>query len=429
MKRLLAAIPFVAFAYVLIGQPVLERLLPGPLNHKVVWPALFLLTIILAVIYRKELDLQRFKEPPLSLLLIFLCFAGASVFWAFSPPEAFKRWIAAAMAVTTIILPLTMREPKAQTLDRLFWIYVVAIFINAIFVLSEPSDGARGHTGYFYHKQYLGMCVSVAILLAGYMIAWRHRYIVPALITMAVSIWLIVEADSRAAMGFAILAPIIAFVTFIFGRQTKLSLGLVVSIIPISFMAFSLFVPNLAERLSFHVFGDPTFTGRTLIWDWVETQAAMKPWFGWGFHSFWFVPNSPSFTAPGFVSEMPSAHSGYLDLRLETGYIGIGLFLAYVVATLNALGRFGQDNPGRMFCFLSLYIYIMMMNLMESLWFTLFDPLWLLFLFLSASSLQREKAPHLVSPISEPEQSRKHRFPHSTIGAPRPKTRTHSLLA
>lgn len=423
MRRLFAVIPLVAFAYVLIGQPVVDQLSPGLLNHKVLWPALFALTLLLAVRFRRDLNLQQLKKPPISVLLAFLCFAGVSVLWAYSPADSLKRWIGAAMIVVTIVLPLTLKKPRVDIVDGLFWLYTIAVLINAIFVLTTPAMISRegvpmGRTGYYYHKQYLGMCVSVAIIMAAHMILWRRRRIVPAIVTLSVSVWLLLEAESRASMGFAILAPMVAALTLLASRQTNLSLALVVSILPASFMALSLFIPNIPERLSFHVFGDPTFSGRTLIWDWVETQAALKPLFGWGFHSFWFVPNSPSFTAPGFISEMPASHSGYLDLRLETGYLGIGLFLAYLVASLHSLERLRKEDAGRTLYFLSLFIYIMTMNLMETLWFTSFDPLWTLFLILSASTVESQTTRSPVSKISQLTKASSHRFPHSAIRSP-----------
>ncbi|MGD9667552.1 MAG: O-antigen ligase family protein [Hyphomicrobiaceae bacterium] len=419
MSRLLGAIPTLAFAYVLIVQPVFDRAAPGLLNKQILWPALFALTLLFATICRRELDLDQLKKPPFMLLICFLCFSGASVLWAHSPPDSLKRWIGAIMIVTTIVLPMTLRKPTPDIIVGLFWLYATSIAINAIFVLTTPpmmtDDGhVMGHTGYFYHKQYLGMCASVAILLATHMILSGRR-LVASFITICLAAWVMAEAQSRAALGFGIIAVGAAYATLLMSKITKLSVALLVSLIPATFMSLSLVIPNIPERLSSRIYGDPTFSGRTIIWDWVETQAALKPWLGWGFHSFWFVPNSPSFNAPGFVRDMPASHSGYLDMRLETGYFGLLLFLAFIVATLYSLERVRQHHPDWGPPFLSLFIYVLVMNLLETIWFVQYDPLWILFLLLAANAARYEATHFSAVKILEPKKTRAHQFAHSTI--------------
>lgn len=54
------------------------------------------------------------------------------------------------------------------------------------------------------------------------------------------------------------------------------------------------------------LYGDSTFTGRTIIWDFANMQIAKKPLLGWGYQSFWLVgPDAPSIVeAPGWVKDM-----------------------------------------------------------------------------------------------------------------------------
>ena len=66
------------------------------------------------------------------------------------------------------------------------------------------------------------------------------------------------------------------------------------------------------NRLSYMLYGDPTFTGRTIIWDFANYEISRRPLLGWGYQSFWLVgPDAPSIVdAPGFVKAMPNAHNG-----------------------------------------------------------------------------------------------------------------------
>ncbi len=94
------------------------------------------------------------------------------------------------------------------------------------------------------------------------------------------------------------------------------------------------------------LYGDSTFTGRTIIWDFLHTQIAKSPLVGWGYQSFWLVgPDGPSVVdAPGWVKDMPNAHNGYLDTMVEMGYVGLLLLLTFIGATLHAVGRLADRD-------------------------------------------------------------------------------------
>ena len=98
-------------------------------------------------------------------------------------------------------------------------------------------------------------------------------------------------------------------------------------------------------------------------------EIARSPLVGWGYQSFWLVPNSPAVTdAPGWVKMMPNAHNGYIDTKLEMGYIGLAFLLAFLLATLHAVGRVADRDPTRARLVLSLALFIILYNFFESLW-------------------------------------------------------------
>ncbi len=115
------------------------------------------------------------------------------------------------------------------------------------------------------------------------------------------------------------------------------------------------------ERLSYILYHDSTLTGRTIIWDFAESEIARSPLVGWGYQSFWLVPNSPAYTeAPGWVKMMPNAHNGYYDTMLEMGYVGLAFLLAFILATLHAVGRVADRDPGRALLLLSLALFVIL---------------------------------------------------------------------
>ncbi len=83
---------------------------------------------------------------------------------------------------------------------------------------------------------------------------------------------------------------------------------------------------------------------------------------------------------------MPNAHNGYYDTTLEMGYIGYGLLVIFVIATLHAMGRVADRDPARGWLVLSLAVYIIMWNYLESLWMRGFEFLWVVFLIIAAEA-------------------------------------------
>ena len=133
------------------------------------------------------------------------------------------------------------------------------------------------------------------------------------------------------------------------------------------------------------LYGDSTFTGRAIIWDFANYEIARRPLLGWGYQSFWLAgPGAPSIVdAPGWVKVMPNAHNGYKDTMLEMGYVGFALLIAFIIATLHAIGRVADRDSARAWAVLSLALFVIIYNGLESTWMRGFEFLWVVFLILA----------------------------------------------
>jgi O-antigen ligase len=171
-------------------------------------------------------------------------------------------------------------------------------------------------------------------------------------------------------------------------RTTRISPALILLSIPVGFYIFSSVTGFTVYRLSNILYGDPTFTGRSVIWEFVKTEIDHRPLLGWGYQSFWLAgPDAPSIVnAPGWVKTMPNAHNGYLDTMVELGYVGYALLLAFIIATLHAIGRVADRAPLRAWLLLSLAIHIIITNGLETLWMRGFEMLWVVFVIIAAET-------------------------------------------
>ena len=84
-----------------------------------------------------------------------------------------------------------------------------------------------------------------------------------------------------------------------------------------------------------------TLSGRVEIWHAVWPFVMQRPWLGWGYEAFWRGWTGPSYQVSAAVHFLVfHAHNGYLDLWLQTGIVGLGLFAAaYAQAWLRVWRR------------------------------------------------------------------------------------------
>jgi exopolysaccharide production protein ExoQ len=409
-----AIIPIAVFVFALIIAPVLiyfdsatsgsslasrlQNLMTPRPENRFVWPALAAISVFLA--FRNWFRLT--WPPNIICLITYLAFAGVSALWAFKPELSFIRFVAQVMILTSILLPTMLAAPTADIMRGLFLCYAFALALNLFFVHNQSPiyyDNVNiGYPGYFPFKGHLGECAVVAFLLSLHeMLYSGHRRALGIMVVIA-AIYLTILSKSKGSFGIGIIAPLLAGITLITCKRMRLSPAIALLPIPIFYAVFSKVYGNLVNRISWYLYGNYTLSGRTIIWDFANYEIARKPLLGWGYQSFWLVgPDAPSIVdAPGWVKTMPSAHNGYLDTMLEMGDVGLALLLIFIMATLHAIGRVLDRDPARAWLLLSLALFVILTNFLESNWMRGADTLWLIFVILSAEAGRYWRTSRLV---------------------------------
>lgn len=186
----------------------------------------------------------------------------------------------------------------------------------------------------------------------------------------------------------ALLAPLLAGLTLMIANRLRISPAIVLLPIPLCYAILSAIIDNFINRISWILYNNYTLTGRTLIWDFANFEIARRPLFGWGYQSFWLAgPDAPSITdAPGWVKAMPSSHNGYLDTMVDMGYVGLVFLVIFIFTTLHAIGRVSDREPTRAWLLLSLALFVILTNFIETTWMHGMDMLWLMFLIVAAEA-------------------------------------------
>ena len=388
-----AIVPILVCVFATIVSPLEYSIFNLPpyetrLDTRIFWPVMAAISIVLAVQHR-----SRFPGPLPShiiCLLVYLAFAGASVLWSFNPRVSFIRFAQQAMIVISIVLPAMLAAPTADMMRGLFlWCFAPAAILNIFFVMNNsPSIVAelKGYPGFFLGKNYLGEFAAIPFLLALHEMLYSGLRRALGIVVVAIAAWLLFWANSKTAFGLALLVPLLAGLTLLVRKITRISPAVILLSIPLCFVLLSSVSNFSIERLGYMLYGDLSLTGRTVIWDFANNQIARRPLLGWGYQSFWLAgPDAPSIVdAPGWVKTMPDGHNGYVDTKLELGYVGLALLVSFIIATLHGVGRMADRDPARAWLVLSLALFIIVYNFLESLWMRSYEFLWVLFLILAA---------------------------------------------
>jgi exopolysaccharide production protein ExoQ len=403
-----AIVPILAVAYVIIVSPLLAILFPNPgagmsaiaklqslmtprPENKIFWPALVAISVVLAM--RNRTRLVRLTLPPhIICLLAYLAFCGASVLWAFKPELSFTRFVLQVTMIISIVLPGMLAARTTDMMRGVFLCFAFASLLNVFFVLEQPpmlyeNGDILGYPGYFSFKGILGECAAITFLLALHEMLHPGLRRVVGIIAAVIAISLIFPSYSKGSLGIAIIAPLLAGLTLIAGKKMGVSPAIVLLPIPLCYEVLS-YIPsvNIVSRISWYLYGNYTLSGRTIIWDFLRYELGRKPLLGWGYQSFWQVgPDGPSIVDnPGWISQMPSGHNGYMDVMVEIGHVGFPFLIVFILATLHALGRVADRDPTRAWLLLSLALFIIITNTLESVWMRGQDMQWTLFLILVA---------------------------------------------
>lgn len=296
------------------------------------------------------------------------------------------------MLVISIVFPILL---TARSVDIMRWVFLVftsALILNLSFVLNQDpmtfENGRKAYIGYFTWKGILGECAAFTFMLALYEILFPGRRRVLGLIAISTAVYIVFQSDSKGALSFAIVAPALAIVVLYLAKKLRISPALVLAPIPIIYTILSVLLGGLASRISWHLYGNYNLTGRTIIWDFVNTEVARRPLLGWGYQSFWLIgPDAPSVVdAPGWVKNMPSAHNGYLDTIVDMGYVGLVFLITFIFTTVHAIGRVADRHPAQGWRLMTIALFLILTNFVETGWMRGIEMLWLMFLIIAADT-------------------------------------------
>jgi O-antigen ligase len=403
-QLLCIAIPVAILAYVLIIYPLgyygqfvaADAGAPGPVQaaepsllNRIFFPLMAGLSVLMYF-------LERERAPHVNLLaalplLAFVGYCGLSSVWAIDPSTAVSKFIVFALVVVAVVPSVAVVESAERYLRPMFWVAVATLLINLAFVLLTPPTPI-GHAGIYSHKNSLGGAAAFCTIFLIYGLSRPERlYRMLSLVLTPIALYVLWRSQAKTALGLAVIVPTIGVVFMLARVYLRLSMPVMLGLVGalVCYVLFSGVFDVSPTEVSLLVTGDPTFTGRTDLWTFAVGKIAERPWLGYGFHSFWQVgDSSPAWQgAPGFLQRTPHAHEGYLDLLLQGGFVGLGLFAAMFLMVSAWISRATDESPVIGWLLATLMLYEGLVNLLETTWFDPLDPGTVIFLAFIATAI------------------------------------------
>lgn len=354
-----------------------DATLPGA--HLYAYAREGLLVALIAYIYTKKsvISLLRLAAPMSILAGYFIL----SVTWSDYPLDSLRGFMVFALQIV-VGFACCAGAADSVAINRLKLVAIGLVAINLAFCLVFPDLGT-GSVGYarvyegawhgmFFHKNGLGECVAlcVTLILAGAIRDGRVRLTFAVTTSLVAAVALV--ALSKSATGVATCALALAVFVVQFGVMRPAPVAARVAIVGLiaTVAIFAVAFADMIGELVASVLGrDPTFTGRTFLWDFALKMGDLRPMLGYGFFGFWQSHVGPNgdLTSIGLWA-VGEAHNGFVESYLFGGLVGltltVGLFAYLIGKSVLALVRRPADP--RTFFALSVTLQILTQNLAES---------------------------------------------------------------
>ncbi|MEQ8824548.1 MAG: O-antigen ligase family protein [Filomicrobium sp.] len=315
--------------------------------------------------------------------VLFLALAFASVAWSRDSGNTLTLAIYQSIIFSTLLVSVAVAANPDKILRYLLLMFAVAVAVNLVAVILRPPSPI-GHAGIYDHKNTLGGAAGCAFMF-GFFHLFRGGFFTRAiaLFTVAGALVLTLASYSKTALALVLMAPVLSLGLYVTVRVLRLGVLPVLALFATGLFSLGYIFAHLfrlkMDDIFLAVFGSTSFTGRREIWEFVWDYIAQAPILGNGYRAFWtFDESSPKHSSQiEFIRLTGSSHSGYIDTALDLGLVGVCLLAFLILTVLFMTGRLRVRPVILTLFYMSIVIFVLARNGMESviMWSTFVDNL------------------------------------------------------
>jgi O-antigen ligase len=285
---------------------------------------------------------------------------------------------------------------------RLFsWVFGIGTVLSLVLTLALPGYGTQEGSlwiGIYMYKNHASLMMALAaiLFLLTALNSRRRRWIPWTVFSIAVTFLVLTEGKTCYAI-FAISLCLLPLFNAVKQKQYKLRVILILTLVLLLGSTAVLIVSNLEFIVVDTLGRSMEFSGRMPIWTLMLDKLYERPWLGYGAGGFWtseeslyVIYNTWASSVGMGIGEgqgMFNAHSGYLDLLIQYGFLGTSLFIFHIITALLRLVSllFLKTNIAS-FWMLQTVIAMIFVNYTERLGFLGYDTLWSIYVSIALST-------------------------------------------
>ncbi|MGB8953531.1 MAG: O-antigen ligase family protein [Candidatus Aminicenantales bacterium] len=343
--------------------------------------------------------------------MVLIVFMLISVLWSNIPNTSFNRWVRELQAVLMAFVVLSEPSPRQSMESILRRTTYILIPFSLLLIKFFPNygrtygrwSGRQMWIGVTQQKNGLGRLCLIAVFFLIWSLVrrkqgnnapvWKYQTHVEILV-LVIALLLIrgPGGDSYSATAlYALGVGLLVYWGFHFIKKFGINLGggtlMTTVAMIILFGIVAVFSSGSNVRFFASSVGrDATLTGRTQVWARLLPVAMQQPVVGRGFGGFWTPRTREAF-------EISEGHSGYLDVLLGLGFVGILLVSIFLLSSCRKAQRvlFHDFDWGALWiCYI---IMSVVHNITESSIDSLTSQLTAVLVFLAISSSKAAYAP------------------------------------
>ncbi len=329
-------------------------------------------------------------------LLLFTGYVAASMFWSSFPTKVFIN--VGHLAGLGLVLVAAGRYFTEKPNSFFAFISVVlgmALFLSILVAILVPSVGVAMPEGRWQglagNSNSLGMIAMISLWsnTAGLYLPATRKSRKWHCLGLAVSCAALAGSRSvTAILAAGVAVTLTIFLVRLEGQPYVVRIMKTLAAawgLLILMVAVFAFVPHLLEAKGFFGFlgRSTTFSGRTHLWEEALKLIDLRPWLGWSFDS-----NLSVLKHLGGVGQF---HSGYLDLLVRGGWVGMVFFFGILAGALARIARLSKLEYRRAVVFAAMTLAILVHNVTEASIARETHLLWTLLLFFYLFSFDRER--------------------------------------
>ncbi len=310
----------------------------------------------LVVLLHRGISWKKVFFNNLALWLFFL-YCVISISWSDFPFVAFKRWVKLFGDPIMVLVVLTDRDPLKALNIVLRTMVNILVPISVLLIKYYPHmgkaydewSGAPVYTGATTNKNMLGFM----LMVCGLSLVWRlytrwgakpgnklDDLVIPLFLFGMVG-WLFSLANSKTSLICFLIGIILFFVLGLSNIRRNQLVYLVVGVVLFVILQSTI---NITGLIITSAGREETLTGRAELWE-VVLSMQQRPAVGFGYDTFWLGERRQMLQDRWYFAPN-QAHSGYIELYLNLGWVGWIFFGGVLLSCYRKLRKLLMGGDG-----------------------------------------------------------------------------------